>query len=35
MERLSRRIVACWIATDIVSASLFVYVQKQAQKIAP
>jgi hypothetical protein len=32
MERLSKRIVACWIATDIVSASLFVYVQKRRRK---
>ena len=32
MEPLSKRIVACWIATDIIWASLFVYVQKQAQK---
>ena len=32
MDPPSKRIVACWIATDIVWASLFVYVQKQAQK---
>ena len=32
MDALSKRIVACWIATDIVWASLFTYVQKQAQK---
>jgi hypothetical protein len=32
MEPLSKRIVACWIATDIIWASLFIYVQKQAQK---
>jgi hypothetical protein len=29
---LSKRIVACWIATDIIWASLFIAVQKQAQK---
>jgi hypothetical protein len=32
MHALSKRIVACWIATDIIWASLFIYVQKQAQK---
>jgi hypothetical protein len=32
MDALSKRIVACWIATDIVWASLFISVQKQAQK---
>jgi hypothetical protein len=32
MEPLSKRIVACWIATDIIWASLVIYVQKQAQK---
>jgi hypothetical protein len=32
MDALSRPIVACWIATDIVWASLFIYVQKQAQQ---
>ena len=32
MDPPSKRIVACWIATDIVWASLFVYVQTQAQK---
>jgi hypothetical protein len=32
MDALSKRIVACWIATDIIWASLFIYVQKQAQK---
>jgi hypothetical protein len=29
MDPLSRRIVLSWIATDIVWASLFVYVQKR------
>jgi hypothetical protein len=32
MDALSKRIVACWIATDVIWASLFIYVQKQAQK---
>jgi hypothetical protein len=32
MDALSKRIVACWVATDIIWASLFIYVQKQAQK---
>lgn len=32
MDALSKRIVACRIATDIIWASLFIYVQKQAQK---
>jgi hypothetical protein len=31
MDPLSKRIVACWIATDIIWASLFVYVQKRAK----
>jgi hypothetical protein len=31
MDPLSRRIIACWIATDIIWASLFVYVQKRAK----
>jgi hypothetical protein len=30
MDALSTRVVACWIATDIIWASLFVYVQKRA-----
>jgi hypothetical protein len=29
MDPLSRRIVLSWIATDIVWASLFIYVQKR------
>jgi len=29
MDPLSRRIVLSWIATDIVRASLFIYVQKR------
>jgi hypothetical protein len=29
MDPLSRRIVMSWIATDIVWASLFIYVQKR------
>jgi hypothetical protein len=29
MDSLSRRIVLSWIATDIVWASLFIYVQKR------
>ena len=29
MDPLSRRIVISWIATDIVWASLFIYVQKR------
>jgi hypothetical protein len=29
MDPLSKRIVMSWIATDIVWASLFVYVQKR------
>jgi hypothetical protein len=32
MDALSKRIVACWIATDIIWGSLFIYVHKQAQK---
>ena len=32
MDALSKRIVACWIATDIIWASLFIYVQKQTHK---
>jgi hypothetical protein len=31
MDPPSKRIVACWIATDIIWASLFVYVQKRAK----
>jgi hypothetical protein len=29
VDPLSRRIVMSWIATDIVWASLFIYVQKR------
>ncbi len=29
MDPLSRRIVLSWIATDIVWASLFIYVQER------
>jgi hypothetical protein len=29
MDPLSRRIVMSWIATDIIWASLFIYVQKR------
>jgi hypothetical protein len=29
MDPLSRRIVLSWIATDIVWASLFIYIQKR------
>ena len=32
VDPLAKRIVASWIATDIIWASLFIYVQKQAQK---
>ena len=31
MNALSKRIVAAWIATDHIWASLFIYVQKRAQ----
>jgi hypothetical protein len=31
MDPLSKRIVLSWIATDIIWASLFVYVLKRAQ----
>jgi hypothetical protein len=31
MDALSQRIVAAWIAPDIIWASLFIYVQKRAQ----
>jgi hypothetical protein len=31
MDALSKRIVAAWIATDLIWASLFIYVQKRAQ----
>ena len=30
MDPLSKRIVVAWIATDIIWASLFIYVQKRA-----
>jgi len=29
VDPLSRRIVMSWIATDIICASLFIYVQKR------
>ena len=29
MDPLSRRIVMSWVATDIIWASLFIYVQKR------
>jgi hypothetical protein len=29
---VSKRIVLCWIATDIVWASLFVYVEKRNKR---
>jgi hypothetical protein len=32
MDPLSKRIVACWVATDVIWASLLVYALKQAQK---
>jgi hypothetical protein len=32
MDPLSKRIVLSWIATDIIWASLFIYVQKREQK---
>jgi len=32
MDPLSKRIVACWIATDVIWAPLLVYALKQAQK---
>jgi hypothetical protein len=31
VDPLSKRIVVSWIATDLIWASLFVYVQKRAQ----
>jgi len=31
VDPLAKRIVACWIATDIVWASLFLYVLKRAK----
>ena len=31
MSPLSKRIVISWIATDIIWASLFIWVQKQEQ----
>lgn len=31
MDPLAKRIVASWIATDIIWASLFVYVLKRAK----
>ena len=31
MDPLSKRIVLSWIATDVIWASLFTYVQKRRQ----
>jgi hypothetical protein len=31
MDPLSKRIVLSWIATDVIWASLFIYVQKRRQ----
>ena len=31
MNALSKRIVAAWVAPDIIWASLFIYVQKRAR----
>jgi hypothetical protein len=31
MDSPSKRIGACWIATDIIWASLFVYLQQRAK----
>jgi hypothetical protein len=31
VDELSKRIVAAWSVTDIIWASLFIYVQKRAQ----
>jgi hypothetical protein len=31
MDSLSKRIVFSWIATDVIWATLFIYVQKRAQ----
>jgi hypothetical protein len=31
VDPLSKRIVVFWIATDLIWASLFVYVQKRAK----
>ena len=31
MEPLSKRIVFSWIATDIIWAALFIYVQRRQQ----
>ena len=31
VDPLSKRIVVSWIATDLIWASLFVYVQKRAK----
>jgi hypothetical protein len=31
VDRLSKRIVVSWIATDLIWASLSVYVQKRAK----
>jgi hypothetical protein len=32
MSPLSKRIVASWIATDIIWASLFIHVEKRHEK---
>jgi hypothetical protein len=32
MDPLSKRIVFSWIATDLIWASLFIYVQKRNQQ---
>jgi hypothetical protein len=31
MDALSKRIVVSWVATDIIWAALFIYVQKRNQ----
>ena len=32
MQPISKRIVLSWIATDIIWASLFIYVEKRAKR---
>lgn len=32
MDPLAKRIVASWIATDIIWASLFIYVEKRNKR---
>jgi hypothetical protein len=32
MHPISKRIVASWIATDIIWASLFIYVEKRLKR---